>query len=581
MNESRAQLVQQGVAALVAGDPLAAVLALRGALEQGAAVAPGALDPEGTVAPSGALEPLLFDAALHFNLAVAYRLRGDLLRAFDHAGFAHELAGSAPTHVLRGVLWQLNENRERARQHFEQALALDPSYRLAAMYLALVHREQGRRAEAIAGLERAVAPGPSALPALVAERVRGQLFDLRRAEGPATPAPASRCAVAVVTEILLPDGTTALVEPDSFAPEMREPSPTRVCDAATIAGLLHRASNVVVLTGAGASRASGLATRKELWQRYDRDAAVSAVGVARDPATLWTVVRDFLGLDDHPPSAVHQVLARLPRLAAFVTQNVDNLHQRAALPERPTPVFELHGTLERMLCSACGAPAPHPARHYVRDHTAPPPCPACGAALRPDVVLFGEQVASRTLTASMRAIETCDLLLVVGCAMDVAPASELPRVAAACGATIVELKLSPSRISDAVGSALLLGPAEETLPEVYARLAELEALPPLPARPDPRPPGRLFEPFVMPPVGESITEVVLARWLCKVGDRVAPGQIIAEFEGDKVNVEVEAPFGGTVRALRAADGAVVRIGDPIAEIEASLPPGTPEGGQKR
>jgi NAD-dependent SIR2 family protein deacetylase len=544
------QLLQRGVAALVAGDVREASRALRAAL---------------------ACRP--FQPVVHFNLAVALRLRGDLPRALGHARLAAELAGSAPAHVLYGVHLQLAGDRDRAQRHFERALELAPSYRLAAMYLALVHREQGRRDDAIAGLERALAPGPGALAPLVAERVRGQLFDLRRGRGPEAPVPTALCSVAVVTEILLPDGTTIVAEPGSDEVATAAPSPARTCDAAEAARLLHGASRVVVLTGAGASAASGLATRKQLWQRYDRDAAVSAVGVARSPAVLWAVVRDFLGLEDHPPGAVHHVIARLPRVTAIVTQNVDDLHQRAALPGREVPVHELHGTLERMLCPACGAQAPHPARHYVREHTSLPPCPACGARLRPDVVLFGEQIAPRVLAESLRAVEACDLLLVVGCAMDVAPASELPRVAAACGAAVVELKRSPSRISDAVGSALVLGPAEETLPAIYECLAELEALPLLPAPPPARTPEFLAAPVVLPPCGESITEVTLARWLRKVGDTVAPGEPIAEFDSDKVTVEIEAPFGGVLRALRFEPSAVVRVGEPIADIEPSSAPG--------
>lgn len=552
---STAQLVQRGTEALLGGDVREAARLLQAAL---------------------AGQP--FHPAAHFNLAVACRLRGDLPRALGHARLAVELSGSAAAHVLYGVHLQLAGARDRAQQRFEQALALEPTYRLAAMYRALVQREMGRHTDAIAGLERALVAGPRALAPLVAERVRGQLLDLRRGLRAESSTPPTLCSVAVVTEILLHDGTTVPLEAVARQEDApAAPTPSRTCDAVEIARLIHGASKIVVLTGAGASSASGLSTRKQLWQRYDKDAAVSAIGVARNPAVLWAVVRDFLGLEDHPPGAVHHVLARLPRVTAIVTQNVDDLHQRAALPGPAVPVIELHGTLERMLCAACGAPASQPARGYVRDHLAPPPCAVCKGPLRPDVVLFGEQLAARVLAAGLRAIEACDLLLVVGCAMDVAPASELPGRAAAAGAKVVEFKRSPSRISDAVGSALLLGPAEETLPAVYAHLAELEALPPLP--PLLPLPSRvqlstpLTTPFMLPRLGESIEEVTLARWTRQVGETVAAGDIIAEFDSDKVTVEIEAPFGGILRALRVAPSATVRIGEPIADIEPlTVPP---------
>lgn len=554
------QLVRRGTEALLRGEVREAGRLLRGAIARWA-----------------------FMPAAHFNLAVVCRLRGELPLALGHARLAVELMGSAPAHVLYGVQLQLAGARERARGHFERALKLAPTYRLAAMYLGLVHRELGQRAEATAWLERSLVAGPGGLAPLVAERVRGQLFDLRRGLGPEGPTPTTLCAVAVVTEILFHDGTTVPlgeepVEGQSALPQAnarREgatavPAAARICDAARIAELIHKASKIVVLTGAGASAASGLETRKQLWQRYNKDAAVSAVGVARNPGVLWMVVRDFLGLQDHAPGAVHHVIARLPRVTAIVTQNVDDLHQRAALPGRQVPVFELHGTLERMLCAACGARASGPARDYVREHLSSPPCAVCRGPLRPDVVLFGEQLAPRVLAASVRAVEACDLLLVVGCAMDVAPASELPCVAAARGATVVELKRSPSRISDAVGSSLLLGPAEETLPAVYTCLAELEELPALPSLPPPDPPRPvepLTLPFVLPPLGESISEVTLARWTRQVGDTVAPGDIIAEVDSDKVTVEIEAPFGGILRSLRIEHAATVRIGEPIADVE--------------
>jgi NAD-dependent deacetylase len=529
--------LEEGVSALIAGDPLRAVRSLGEALQR---------------------RP--FHPVIHFDLAVAYRLRGELPLALGHARLAMELGGTARAHALYALHLQLAHEPRQAWLHLARALELEPDYRLAAMSLGLLARAQGDLEQAHRWLQRALAAGAGELPVLVAERVRGQLFDLQRA--PAVPAETPWCSVAAVTEILLADGTPRLLEP-TLEPVSVSPSPAREVTAREVAQRVGEARRIVALTGAGTSAASGLYTRKELWKRFDRDAAVSAIGVRQDPGVLWTVVREFLGSGEHPPNAAHHALARMPGLAAIVTQNVDELHQRAALPGHEVPVHELHGTLSRMRCTSCGALDDEPASAYLASPT-PPRCARCRAPLRPDVVLFGEQLPARALEAALEEVSRCDLLLVVGCAMDVAPASELPRLAAGRGAKVIELKRTPSRISDAIGSELLLGPAEETLHEVYLLLG---ALPPLPSCPPLSAPAPSHAPVILPFMGEGQDEVTLSRWLRAPGEAVRQGEPIAEFEADKVCVEVEAPVSGVLRSPRFQLSEQVRVQELIAEIE--------------
>jgi NAD-dependent deacetylase len=529
-----------GVSALLTGDPLRAVRALCEALDQ---------------------RP--FHPVVHFDLAVAYRLRGDLPLALGHARLAMELGETARAHALYGLHLQLARVPELARQHLTRALELDPHYGLGAMALGLLLREQGDLEGAQRWLERSLS-GPDELPVLVAERVRGQLFDLQRAQP--VLAETRWCSVSVVTEILLADGTPRVLEP-RLAPVSVRPAPAREITAQQLAERVRHAKRIVALTGAGISSASGLSTRKQLWKRFDRDAAVSAIGVRQDPGVLWTVVREFLGEHEPLPNTAHQVLARLPHLAAIVTQNVDELHQKAGT----VPVHELHGTLSRMRCTRCGELDPQPAGAYLAD-PAPPACGTCRAPLRPDVVLFGEQLPARALEAALDEVTRCDLLLVVGCAMDVAPASELPRLAAGHGAQVVELKRTPSRISDAVGSELLLGPAEETLLAVYRELG-LPEFAPSPAL-SPRP---LLAPVVVPFLGEAQPEVTVTRWLRAPGEHVRQGEPLVECETDKACVEIEAPVSGVLRHTRVELWSQVRVHELIAEIEpvAAPPSQTP------
>jgi len=221
---------------------------------------------------------------------------------------------------------------------------------------------------------------------------------------------------------------------------------------------------IVALTGAGISAASGLQTRKQLWRRFSRDDAVSAVRFNRDPRTLWTVIGEFWGDRTPAPNPAHSALARLPGLLGVVTQNVDELHQAAAVAAGvATPIHELHGSLLRTRCTACARLGP-PAPGLPRDAGGlPPPCP-CGGSLRPDVVLFGERVPARTLAAAAALVTQAELLLVIGCAMDVSPASELPILAALAGARVVEIKRQPSHLSAMVHVHHVAGAAEDVLP---------------------------------------------------------------------------------------------------------------------
>ncbi|MFY0531090.1 SIR2 family NAD-dependent protein deacylase [Nannocystis pusilla] len=243
---------------------------------------------------------------------------------------------------------------------------------------------------------------------------------------------------------------------------------------AELVAALRTSTRIVALTGAGMSAASGLQTRKQLWQRFTRDDAVSMARFRAEPATLWAVIRAFWGDRPHPANAGHQALARLPNLAAIVTQNVDELHQAAAAAGRSTPVIELHGSLSRTRCLDCGRSGEATAQALAAAGLPLPPRCACGGVLRPEVVLFGERVPAAAMASARAHAAAADLLLVIGCAMDVSPARELPLVAARAGARIVELKRRPSRLAAAVLVHHVAGAAEDILPAATTALATSE-----------------------------------------------------------------------------------------------------------
>ncbi|MFO0607217.1 MAG: Sir2 family NAD-dependent protein deacetylase [Polyangiales bacterium] len=508
------------------------------------------------------------DPSARHNHAVALRLAGDLARAREEADAALVLgAVGAPPLAHAGLLALLAGDVPSAVARYRQALAADPSHAVSHAYLGHALRLRGDHAGAVLCFERALAPGATPLPAIVRERVEAQLHDARRAPARTERVRPTACSAPAVTELI--DAATGAVPAVAVETSSLAPGASRAVDVDEAAALLQRSRRVVALTGAGLSVASGLHTRKDLWRVFDRDAAVSAVGFRAAPTALWSVVRAFLGRAEHAPNAAHSALAALPRLAGVVTQNVDGLHQRAD-PGAAYPVVELHGTLEATRCHDCGADAGAPASSFVGEGaTLPPVCSRCGGPLRPDVVLFGEPVARERLAAAEALVRGCDLLLVAGCAMDVTPACELPRLAAKAGAAVLELKRGPSRIADAVGALHLAGAAEDTLPALYDAVARREGLPARAFGATRQVPALLptAAPVTMPHVSEAPQEWTVVEWLKRPGDVVLPDELVVRAEGDKACVDIPAERAGVFRRALVAVETVAPFDAPLYEID--------------
>ncbi|HOS42729.1 MAG TPA: NAD-dependent deacylase [Armatimonadota bacterium] len=203
---------------------------------------------------------------------------------------------------------------------------------------------------------------------------------------------------------------------------------------------------IAVVTGAGISAESGLPTFRgedALWQGRNPMELFTPEALATRTRESWELFDRLRVLSARAePNAGHRALAALARShgVTLATQNIDGLHQRAGSRD----VLELHGTLWRLSCAGCG--------HAGVNETAPlpllpPPCPACGGPLRPDVVMFGEPLPADALRAATRAAETCDLMLVVGTSGAVYPAAGLPAIARAYGALLVEINPAPTELS--------------------------------------------------------------------------------------------------------------------------------------
>jgi NAD-dependent deacetylase len=210
---------------------------------------------------------------------------------------------------------------------------------------------------------------------------------------------------------------------------------------------LRNARSMSVLTGAGVSAESGLATFRDaqtgLWARFDPRELATPSAFARNPKLVWDWYawrRERVAAAQ--PNAGHLALAALEqRLADFtlVTQNVDGLHQRAGSQS----VLELHGNIGRVKCSREDTIV----ERWDAAAGEVPRCAACGAYLRPDVVWFEEMLPASALAAAEAAARRCDLLLVIGTSAEVYPAAALPTLAHEHGALVVEINPHTTPVS--------------------------------------------------------------------------------------------------------------------------------------
>jgi len=203
-------------------------------------------------------------------------------------------------------------------------------------------------------------------------------------------------------------------------------------------------SNIVILTGAGISAESGIATFRAsdgLWEDHHVEDVATPEGFARDPA----LVQRFYDarrarLKEVEPNAAHRALARLdaewPGDLLIVTQNVDDLHERAGAKR----LLHMHGELKSAWCLACDGRVA-----WEEELGHGPACPGCGTAgrLRPDIVWFGEMPYE--MDRIDRALMKADLFVSIGTSGAVYPAAGFVQAARYCGARTIELNLEPSQ----------------------------------------------------------------------------------------------------------------------------------------
>lgn len=212
----------------------------------------------------------------------------------------------------------------------------------------------------------------------------------------------------------------------------------------TLAQRLREAQHVVVFTGAGASAESGIPTFRDaltgLWERFDPAQLATSEAFRADPSLCWGWYewRRYKVLRAQPNGA-HLAIAELVPKLTVVTQNVDDLHERAGSRD----VIHLHGSLHSPRCIDCGLayalPLTSDALPEDGCRIEPPRCTACNGYVRPGVVWFGEMLPEDAWSAGLAAAEECDVFLSIGTSGIVYPAAELPLRALGQGAVVVHV----------------------------------------------------------------------------------------------------------------------------------------------
>jgi NAD-dependent deacetylase len=266
-----------------------------------------------------------------------------------------------------------------------------------------------------------------------------------------------------------------MVPPDQTLHRRRVASPphtdpqTRAEALSVAARALRAAEHVCVLTGAGISAESGIPTFREaqtgVWAQYSPQDLATPEAFSAHPTRVWqwyaarrAMVR---GAQPNPGHAALATLAARVAHCTLITQNVDDLHERAGSRD----VVRLHGSLMHARCSA-GCPGS--VMPTDEQHGEVPPCPTCGAPLRPDVVWFGEPLPMGPFEAARNAAIACDVFLSVGTSNIVEPAASLPWISATHGATVIVV--NPTMDGQRKGPSILPieGPAGVMLPRLIA-----------------------------------------------------------------------------------------------------------------
>ena len=241
------------------------------------------------------------------------------------------------------------------------------------------------------------------------------------------------------------------------------------------ATLMQQARHAVALTGAGISTPSGIpdfrSPKSGVWEQVvDPMEVASIVAFKRRPQVFYDWLHPLAKLTEAAkPNVAHLALARLElhgRLQCIVTQNIDALHTKAG----SRTIYEVHGHMRELTCIDCFQiyPSEKIVLEFIETGQVPR-CPGCAGILKPNFILFGEMLPMMAINKAHLHTSMCDLMLVVGSSLEVAPVGDLPLMAKQSGAKLIIVNLTETHLDD-IADIVIHADVVEVLPKLAEAL---------------------------------------------------------------------------------------------------------------
>jgi NAD-dependent deacetylase len=252
-------------------------------------------------------------------------------------------------------------------------------------------------------------------------------------------------------------------------------SPTELIERA--ASMIQDARHALAFTGAGISTPSGIPDFRNpdsgIWNQVDPLKVASIGGFRQNPDAFFQWIQPLARVIQRAlPNPAHIALAQMELrglLKGVITQNIDMLHTRAG----SRILYELHGHLREATCIRCFNVYPaQPIIHRFLDDGLVPRCPACDGVLKPNIILYGEQLPMKDFMGAKNAARQSDLMLIVGSSLAVAPASDIPMLALKNQARLIVINFEPTFV-DPLADVVIHANAADILPQIMSRLEAL------------------------------------------------------------------------------------------------------------
>lgn len=236
------------------------------------------------------------------------------------------------------------------------------------------------------------------------------------------------------------------------------------------ANLIKKSNCTVTLTGAGISTPSGIPDFRSpgigLWTRVQPQEVASLSTFRHNPEQFYLWFHPLaIQIFTAKPNSAHLALAKLQAagyISTIITQNIDGLHMRAG----SINVLEVHGTLDTLSCTNCyrQIPSSEIMEEYI-SNCAIPHCRVCGSILKPDIILYEEQLPVKTWIKAEEACRNCELLLVTGTSLEVMPSAKLPVQAMDHGAHLIIINNAQTYM-DVRADIVIRADVAEALPQI-------------------------------------------------------------------------------------------------------------------